>query len=46
MLQSRLCGYSDAYILVKITMSIANTAAEGSDANNTNKRVILKNLDH
>lgn len=42
MLQSRLCGYSDAYILVKVTMSIA----EGSDANNTNKRVILKNLDH
>ena len=43
MLKSSLCDYSDAYILVKGTISVNNTAAAGADANNTNKKVIFKN---
>ena len=43
MLKSSLCDYSDAYILVKETISVNNTAAEGAAANNTNEKVIFKN---
>ena len=43
MLKSSLCDYRDAYILVKGTVSVSNTAAAGADANNTNKKVIFKN---
>ena len=43
MLKSSLCYYSDAYILVKGTISVNNTAADGAAANNTNKKVIFKN---
>ena len=43
MLKSSICDYSDAYILVKGTISINNTAAQGTAANNTNKKVIFKN---
>ena len=43
MLKSSLCDYSDAYILVKGTISVNNTAAQGAVANNTNKKVIFKN---
>ena len=43
MLKSSLCDYSDAYILVKGTHTVNNTAAADADANNTNKKVILKN---
>ena len=43
MLKSSLCDYSDAYILVKGTISANNTAAVGADANNTNRKVIFKN---
>ena len=43
MLKSSLCGYSDAYILVKGTIAVNNTAAANADANNTNKKVIFKN---
>ena len=43
MLKSSLCDYSDAYILVKGTITVNNTAAEDTDANNTNKNVIFKN---
>ena len=43
MLKSSLCDYSDAYILVKGTINVTNTAAQGAAANNTNKKVILKN---
>ena len=43
MLKSVLCDYSDAYILVKGTISVTNTAAQGAAANNINKRVIFKN---
>ena len=43
MLRSSLCDYSDAYILVKGNITVNNTAADGVDANNTNKKVIFKN---
>ena len=43
MLKSSLCDYSDAYILVKGTITVNNTAAQGAAANNTNKKVIFKN---
>ena len=43
MLKSSLCDYSDAYILVKGTITVNNTAAQGGAANNTNKKVIFKN---
>ena len=43
MLKSSLCGYSDAYILIKGTISVNNTAAAGAAGNNINKKVIFKN---
>ena len=43
MLKSSLCDYSDAYILVKGTISVNSTAAAGTAANNTNRKVIFKN---
>ena len=43
MLRSRLCDYSDAYILVKGNITVNNTAAEGAAANNINKKVTFKN---
>ena len=43
MLKSSLCDYSDAYILVKGTINVNNTATQGAAANNTNKKVIFKN---
>ena len=43
MIRSNLCEYSDAYILVKETMSIPNTTTTGAAANNTNKKVIVEN---
>ena len=44
MLKSSLCDYSDAYILVKGTISVNNTAAQGAAVNNNNKKVIFKNF--
>ena len=43
MLKSSLCDYSDAYIFVKGTIMVNNTAAADTDANNTNKKVIFRN---
>ena len=43
MIRSNLCDFSDAYILVKGTITVPNTAAAGVSVNNTNKKVILKN---
>ena len=43
MLKSSLCDYSDVYILVKGTISVNNTAAQGTAANNTDEKVIFKN---
>ena len=42
MLKASLCDYSDAYILVKGTISVNDTAA-AAVANNDNKKVIFKN---
>ena len=42
MLKSSLCDYSDAYIIVKRTITVNDTAADGAAANNTNKKVIFK----
>ena len=38
MLKSSLCDYNDAYILIKGTVTVNNTAAADPDANNTNKK--------
>ena len=38
MLKSSLCDYSDAYVHVKGTITVDNTAAAPADANNTNKK--------
>ena len=43
MIRSNLCDYSNAYIHVKATITVPNTAAAGAAVNNTNKKVILKN---
>ena len=43
MLRSILFDYGDACILVKGNITVNNTAADGADANNTNKNVIFKN---
>ena len=43
MLKSSLCDYSDAYILVKGTITVDDTSTAGAAANNTNKKVIFKN---
>ena len=45
MLKSSLCDYRDTYILVKGTINVNNTAAQGAAVNNTNKKVIFKNCD-
>ena len=43
MLKSSLRDYSDAYIHVKGTITVNNTAAADADANNTDKKVMFKN---
>ena len=43
MLKSSLCDHSDAYILVKGTISVNNTAAEVAAVNNNDRKVIFKN---
>ena len=43
MLKLRLCDYSDAYILVKGTITFQNTAATNAVAKNTNEKVTIKN---
>ena len=43
MLKSSLCDYKDAYIIVKGTITVNNTAADGAATNNINKKVIFKN---
>ena len=42
-LKSSLRDYSDAYILVKGTIAVNNTAAADANGNNTNKNVVFKN---
>ena len=36
--KSSLCDYSDAYILVKRTITVSNTVASDADTNNANKK--------
>ena len=43
MIRSNLCDYSDAYILLKGTITVPKTAAAAAAVNNTNKKVIFKN---
>ena len=43
MLKSSLCDYSDAFILVKGTISVTNTAVAGAASDNINEKVIFKN---
>ena len=43
MLRSSLCDNNDAYILVKGTITVNNTAAADANANNIDKKVIFKN---
>ena len=43
MLKPSLCDYNDAYILVKRTITVNNTAAADADVNNTNEKIIFKN---
>ena len=43
MARSNLCDYRDAYIPVKGTITVPNTAAARVAVNNTNKKVIFKN---
>ena len=40
---SSLCDYSDAYTIVKGSITVDDTSAAGADANNTNKKIIFKN---
>ena len=42
-IRSNLCDYIDAYILIKGTTTVTNTAAAGTTVNNSNKKVIFKN---
>ena len=42
MLRSSLCDYSNAYIHIKGTITVNNTAGQGAAATNTNKKVIFK----
>ena len=42
MLTSSLCDFSDAYIVVKGTITIPNTVTAAA-ANNRSKEVVLKN---
>ena len=42
-LNLKLQCYSDAYILLKGTITVNNTAAADADVKNTNKKVIFKN---
>ena len=41
MIRSRLCDYSDEYILFKGYITISNKAAASAAVNNTNQKVIL-----
>ena len=43
MLKSSFCNYSDAYILVKGTITVDDTSAAGAATNNTSKKIIFKN---
>ena len=39
--RSNLCDYSDAYILVKKAITVANMTVADAAVNNTNKKIVL-----
>ena len=43
MISSNLFPYSDAYIIVKGTITVPNTAAAAAVVNDSNKKLISKN---
>ena len=43
LLRSKLCDYGDEDILAKGNITVNNTASDGANASNTNKKVIFKN---
>ena len=43
MIRSSFCDYSDAYVLVKGTITVQNTATSGAAVSNTGKKVVFKN---
>ena len=43
MIRSSLCDDSDAYVIVKGTITVPNMAAAGAAVNNSHKKVISKN---
>ena len=43
MIRLCLCDYSDAYILVKGTITVSDAAVAGVAVKNTNKKVVFKN---
>ena len=45
MLRTSLRDYGDVYILVKGTITVANTAVIAAAGNNIGKKVIFKNCD-
>ena len=44
MLKSSLCDYTNAYTLVKGNITVPNTAAADTDANNPNEKEMFKNF--
>ena len=46
MIRSNLFDYSDAYILVKGTITAPSTEAAGATVNDTNKKVVFKIVLH
>ena len=43
MVRSRLCDYSDAYILLKGTITVSNTADAGAAVNNAKEKGVFIN---
>ena len=43
MTRSSFCNYSDTYILSEGTITVPNTAGQGTAVNNTNQKVVFKN---
>ena len=43
MLRSSLCDYSDVYVLIKRTKTVANTTAQGQESIGADKKLISKN---
>ena len=44
MIRSNLCEYSDAYIIVRRTITVPKAVTQRAAVNNTNTKVIFKNF--